>query len=138
MVQKWGYMPKKANLYNKVELSKALSGIKGLDDITYGGLPRNRPTLVSGGAGSGKTMFAMEFIAHGAMEYNEPGVFVSFEENIADLKKNFTSLGYDLDKLIADKKMVIDHVLVERSQIEEAGEYDLKHCSSGWDMPSIL
>ncbi len=119
-------MPKKDNLSKKVELSKALSGIKGLDDITYGGLPRNRPTLVSGGAGSGKTMFAMEFIAHGAMEYNEPGIFVSFEENIADLKKNFISLGYDLDKLTADKKMVIDHVLIERSQIEEAGEYDLE------------
>ena len=119
-------MPKKDNLSKKVELSKALSGIKGLDDITYGGLPRNRPTLVSGGAGSGKTMFAMEFIAHGAMEYNEPGIFVSIEENIADLKKNFISLGYDLDKLTADKKMVIDHVLIERSQIEEAGEDDLE------------
>lgn len=119
-------MPKKENLSKKVELSKALSGIKGLDDITYGGLPRNRPTLVAGGAGSGKTMFAMEFIAHGAMDFNEPGVFVTFEENIDDLKKNFISLGYDLDKLIADKKMVIDNVVIERNLIEEAGEYDLE------------
>ena len=119
-------MPKKENLSKKVELSKALTGIKGLDDITYGGLPRNRPTLVAGGAGSGKTMFAMEFIVHGAMDYNEPGVFVTFEENIGDLKKNFISLGYDLDKLIADKKIVIDNVVIERSLIEEAGEYDLE------------
>ena len=69
-------MPKKENLSKKVELSKALTGINGLDDITYGGLPRNRPTLVAGGAGSRKTMFAMEFIVHGAMDYSEPGVFV--------------------------------------------------------------
>ncbi len=119
-------MVKKENLSKKTELSKALSGIIGLDDITYGGLPRNRPTLIAGGAGSGKTMFAMEFIAHGAMEYNEPGVFVTFEENIGDLKKNFISLGYDLDKLIAEKKMAIDNVVIERSLIEESGEYDLE------------
>jgi circadian clock protein KaiC len=119
-------MPKKETLSKKVELPKALTGINGLDEITSGGLPRNRPTLVAGGAGSGKTMFAMEFIVHGAVDYNEPGVFVSFEENIGDLKKNFMSLGYDLDKLIADKKLAIDHVLIERSQIEEVGEYDLE------------
>jgi circadian clock protein KaiC len=119
-------MPKKETLLKKVELPKALTGINGLDEITFGGLPRNRPTLVAGGAGSGKTMFAMEFIVHGAVDYNEPGVFVSFEENIGDLKKNFMSLGYDLDKLIADKKLAIDHVLIERSQIEEVGEYDLE------------
>jgi circadian clock protein KaiC len=77
-------MPKKENLSEKVQLSKDPTGIKGLDDITFGGLPRNRPTLVAGGAGSGKTMFAMEFLVHGAVEYNEPGVFVSFEENIGD------------------------------------------------------
>lgn len=119
-------MSKKVNLSKKVELSKAQSGIKGLDDITFGGLPRNRPTLVAGGAGSGKTMFAMEFVVHGAIDFNEPGVFVSFEENIGDLKKNFSSLGYDLDELIADKKLIIDHVLIERSNIEEAGEYNLE------------
>jgi circadian clock protein KaiC len=119
-------MPKKEILSKIVELAKAPTGIKGLDDITFGGLPRSRPTLISGGAGSGKTMFAMEFVVHGAIDYNEPGVFVSFEENIGDLKKNFISLGYNLDRLIADKKLVIDHVLIERSQIEEAGEYDLE------------
>lgn len=108
------------------ELAKAPTGIKGLDDITYGGLPRGRPTIVAGGAGSGKTMFGMEFIVHGATDYNEPGVFISFEENINDLKKNFASLGYDLDKLVKEKKVVLDHVFVERSMIEETGEYDLE------------
>jgi circadian clock protein KaiC len=106
-------------------IDKALTGIKGFDDITYGGLPKGRPTLVSGAAGCGKTMFAMEFIVHGAVEYNEPGVFVTFEENVADLKKNFATLGYDLDQLIADKKLVIDHVFLDRSLIMETGEYDL-------------
>ena len=106
-------------------IEKALTGIKGFDDITFGGLPRGRPSLVSGAAGCGKTMFAMEFIVHGAVEYNEPGVFVTFEENVADLKKNFATLGYDLDQLIADKKLVIDHVFLDRSLIMETGEYDL-------------
>ncbi len=108
------------------EIPKALTGIKGFDDITYGGLPGGRPTLVAGGAGSGKTMFSMEFIVHGAVEYGEPGVYVSFEENVNDLKKNFSSLGYDLDKLIKEKKVLLDHVFVERSMIEETGEYDLE------------
>lgn len=106
-------------------IEKAPSGIKGFDDVTFGGLPRGRPTLVAGAAGCGKTMFAMEFIVHGAMEYDEPGVFVTFEENVNDLKRNFASLGYDLDMLIADKKMVIDHVFLDRSLIMETGEYDL-------------
>ena len=107
------------------ELDKARTGIRGLDDVTYGGLPRGRPTLVSGAAGCGKTMLAMEFIVHGAVEFNEPGVFVSFEENVADLKKNFASLGYDLDRLIKEKKMAIDHVFLDRNLILETGEYDL-------------
>jgi len=108
------------------EIPKALTGINGFDDITFGGLPMGRPTLVAGGAGSGKTMFCMEFIVHGAVKYDEPGVFVSFEENINDLKKNFFSLGYDLDKLAKEKKVLLDHVFVERSMIEETGEYDLE------------
>ncbi|WP_424356926.1 circadian clock protein KaiC [Methanocella sp. MCL-LM] len=106
-------------------IEKALTGIKGFDEITFGGLPRGRPTLVAGSAGSGKTMFAMEFIVHGAMDFGEPGVFVTFEENVDDLKKNFASLGYDLDKLCAEKKMSIDHVFLDRSLIHETGEYDL-------------
>jgi circadian clock protein KaiC len=118
-------------------IDKAPSGIKGFDDITYGGLPRGRPTLVAGAAGCGKTMFAMEFIAHGAMEFNEPGVFVTFEENVNDLKRNFASLGYDLDKLINDKMMAIDHVFLDRSLIMETGEYDPTPCSYGSATPSI-
>jgi circadian clock protein KaiC len=110
----------------KKQLEKVPTGIKGFDEITYGGLPRGRPTLIAGGAGSGKTMFAMEFIVHGAIDHNEPGVFVTFEENIGDLKKNFASIGYDLDELIVSKKIAIDHVFVERSQIEETGEYNLE------------
>ncbi len=119
-------MARKEILSKTVELSKALTGITGLDDITFGGLPRNRPTLVAGGAGSGKTMFAMEFLVHGAMDCGEPGVFVSFEENIGELKKNFISLGFDLDELINEKKLIIDNVVIERGLIEEAGEYDLE------------
>jgi circadian clock protein KaiC len=119
-------MARKESVSKKIELPKALTGITGFDDITYGGLPKGRPTLVAGGAGSGKTMFAMEFIVHGAVEYGEPGVYVTFEENIGDLKKNFASLGYNLEKLVDEKKIAIDHVFIERSQIEETGEYNLE------------
>ncbi len=110
----------------RTELPKAPTGISGFDDVTFGGLPIGRPTLVAGGAGSGKTMFAMEFIIHGALNYDEPGVYVTFEENVTDLKKNFASMGFDLDKLVEDKKIAIDHVFVERSLIEETGEYNLE------------
>jgi circadian clock protein KaiC len=120
-------MPKRVNNTPKVVLlPKAATGITGFDDVTFGGLPKGRPTLVAGGAGSGKTMFAMEFIVHGATQFNEPGVFVTFEENIGDLRKNFSSLGYDLEKLVEEKKITVDHVFVERSQIEETGEYNLE------------
>ena len=107
-------------------LKKTLTGIRGFDEITNGGLPKGRPTLVAGGAGSGKTMFAMEFIVHGAVEYDEPGVFVTFEENVADLKENFASLGYDLDRLAREKKIILEHVFLDRSLIMETGEYDLE------------
>jgi circadian clock protein KaiC len=107
-------------------LEKAPTGIRGFEDITFGGLPKGRPTLVAGGAGSGKTMFAMEFIVHGAIEFNEPGVYVTFEENVNDLKQNFASIGYDLEKLIEQKKLIIDHVFLDRSLIMETGEYDLE------------
>ena len=86
-------------------LPKASTGIQGLDEITGGGLPRGRPTLVSGGAGSGKTLFGLEFLVRGATEFNEPGVFMSFEESIPDLTKNVASLGFDLDRLVAEKKL---------------------------------
>ncbi len=107
-------------------LEKSPSGIRGLDEITAGGLPKGRPTLVCGSAGCGKTLLGMEFIARGALDYGEPGVFVSFEESAEDLAKNVLSLGIDLDKLQKEKKVIIDHVYVERSEIEETGQYDLE------------
>ena len=107
-------------------LAKAATGINGLDEITGGGLPRGRPTLVCGGPGSGKTMLAMEFLVRGATQFGEPGVFVMFEENEAELADNGRSLGFDLDGLVAQKKMVLDYVHIERSEFEETGDYDLE------------
>jgi circadian clock protein KaiC len=116
---------KKASQPSSKTLPKAATGIQGLDEITLGGLPRGRPTLISGGAGSGKTLFGLEFLVRGATQYNEPGVFMSFEESIPDLTKNAASLGFDLARLAADKKLSLDHVLITRSEISESGEYDL-------------
>jgi len=107
-------------------LPKAPTGIQGLDEITGGGLPRGRPTLVSGSAGCGKTLLAMEFLARGATEFGEPGVFMSFEENAAELTTNFRSLGHDLDALVARKQLALEFVYIERSEIEETGDYDLE------------
>jgi len=107
-------------------LQKSPTGIQGLDEITRGGLPKGRPTLFCGSAGCGKTLFATEFLVRGAMQYDEPGVFMSFEETGEELTKNVASLGFDLKNLIATKKLVIDHVQVDRSEIEETGEYDLE------------
>lgn len=108
------------------ELPKAPTGIAGLDEITGGGLPRGRPTLVCGGAGCGKTMLAAEFLARGAVEYDEPGVFMMFEESSAELTQNMRSLGYDFEKLQKKKKLALDYVHIERSEIEETGDYDLE------------
>jgi len=116
---------KKAIQESSKTLPKASTGIQGLDEITGGGLPTGRPTLVSGGAGSGKTLFGLEFLVRGATQYSEPGVFMSFEETIPDLTKNAASLGFDLDRLVADKKLFLDHVYISRSEIAETGEYDL-------------
>ena len=107
-------------------IDKAPTGIAGLDEITLGGLPRGRPTLVCGTAGCGKTLLAMEFLVRGAIEHGEPGVFISFEEGTAELTQNVRSLGFDLDELTAQGKLVLDYVHVERSEIEETGEYDLE------------
>jgi circadian clock protein KaiC len=106
-------------------LEKARTGIQGLDEITGGGLPCGRPTLVSGGAGSGKTLFGLEFLVRGATAFNEPGVFMSFEESIPDLTKNAASLGFDLGRLVDEKKLFLDYVHISRSEIAETGEYDL-------------
>lgn len=108
------------------KLVKAPTGIHGFDEITGGGLPQGRPTLVCGDAGCGKTLFSMEFLVRGAMEFNEPGVFMAFEETEQELTTNVSSLGYDLDDLVARKLLLLDHVHVERSEIEETGEYDLE------------
>ncbi len=108
------------------KLPKAPTGIQGFDEITAGGVPRGRPTLVCGGAGCGKTLFSLEFLVRGITQFNEPGVFMAFEETPEELVANVTSLGFDLKKLEAQKKLVIDFVRVERSEIEETGEYDLE------------
>ena len=96
-----------------------------MDEITGGGLPKGRPTLIAGDAGCGKTLFAMEFLVNGAIQYNDPGVFVALEENAEELAQNMASLGFDLNDLVKRKKLIIDYVRIERSEIEETGEYDL-------------
>ena len=106
-------------------LAKAPSGIEGLDEITGGGLPRGRPTLVCGSAGCGKTLLAMEFLVRGATEFGEPGVFVAFEETPGELAQNVRSLGFDLEQLQEQKKIALDYVRVERQEIQETGAYDL-------------
>jgi circadian clock protein KaiC len=107
-------------------LPKAPTGIQGLDEITGGGFPRGRPTLICGSAGAGKTLLAMEFLVRGATQYNEPGVFMAFEETAPELTQNVRSLGFDLDDLGKEKKLVIDFVRIERSEIDETGDYDLE------------
>src|ERR1043165_892757 len=107
-------------------VEKCPTGIHGLDEITFGGLPRGRPTLVCGSAGCGKTLLGMEFLVRGATEFNEPGVCLSFEESAEELASNVASLGFDIKSLVARKSLAIDHVFLERSLIEEAGEYDLE------------
>jgi circadian clock protein KaiC len=108
------------------QLPKCPTGIQGLDEITAGGLPRGRPTLVCGGAGCGKTLLAAEFLVRGAVQFAEPGVFMAFEETEKELTANVASLGFDLAGLIRRKKIVIDYVHVERSEVQVSGEYDLE------------
>jgi circadian clock protein KaiC len=110
----------------KSGVAKCPTGITGLDQITEGGLPKGRPTLLCGTAGCGKTVLAMEFLVRGATEFHEPGVFMAFEETDKDLSQNVASMGFDLPALCARKKLFVDYVRVERSEIEEAGEYDLE------------
>ena len=108
------------------QLLKCPTGIQGLDEITGGGLPRGRPTLVCGGAGCGKTLLAVEFLVRGAAQFDEPGVFMAFEETEAELTANVASLGFDLAGLVRRGKIVIDYVHVERSEAQESGDYDLE------------
>ncbi|RYZ94667.1 MAG: circadian clock protein KaiC, partial [Sphingobacteriaceae bacterium] len=108
------------------QLPKTPTGILGLDEITEGGFPTGRPTLICGDAGCGKTLMSIEFIVRGAIEFNEPGVFIAFEEKADELAVNVASLGFDLAKLQEEKKIKIDHIHIDRSEIEETGEYDLE------------
>jgi circadian clock protein KaiC len=107
-------------------LPKAATGIQGLDEVTAGGLPQGRPTLVCGSAGCGKTVLAMEFLVRGTTQFGEPGVFMAFEETGAELGQNVASLGWDLPALVEKKQLVLDHVHVERAEILETGDYDLE------------
>jgi circadian clock protein KaiC len=112
--------------FDAPRLAKTPTGIGGLDDVTLGGLPAGRPTLLCGAAGCGKTLFGMTFLVKGATLFGEAGVFMSFEERAADLAANVASLGYDIDALVSAKKLAIDYVRIEPSEIEESGEYDLE------------
>jgi circadian clock protein KaiC len=114
------------HLPHSKQLDKTPTGIDGLDALTFGGLPSGRPTLLCGAAGCGKTLFAMTFLVNGATKFGEHGVFMSFEERAGDLTANVASLGYNVDALVAEGKISIDHVRIERAEIEEAGEYDLE------------
>ncbi len=107
-------------------LAKSPTGITGFDEITVGGLPQGRPTLICGSAGCGKTLFGLEFLVRGARDFGEPGVCMTFEERASDLTQNVAALGFDLQSLVDKKQLVIDHVQLERSLIEETGEYDLE------------
>ena len=106
-------------------LHKAPSGIPGFDEISAGGLPFGRTSLVCGAAGAGKTLFGMQFLVRGITDYDEPGVFIAFEETEEDLAQNVSSLGFDLQELVDSNKLALDHIRVERSEIEESGEYNL-------------
>src|ERR1700719_1447154 len=107
-------------------LPKCQTGIAGFDEITLGGLPRGRPSLICGGAGCGKTLFGLEFLARGATDFGEPGVCISFEESADDLAQNAISLGFDLEALERAQKLVVDYIHIDKSEIAETGEYDLE------------
>lgn len=107
-------------------INKVRTGVRGLDEITSGGLPQGRPTLVCGSAGSGKTMLAMEFLVRGAIEFGEPGVFMAFEETASELSQNVASLGFDLPSLVSKRKLYVDYVHIDPSEIQETGDYDLE------------
>src|SRR5688572_30596452 len=115
----------RAAVVRKSSLPKAATGIRGFDAITQGGLPRGRPSLICGGPGCGKTIFGVEFLVRGIEDFSEPGVFIAFEETAEDLAQNVTSLGYDLERLRAAKKLAVDYVHLDPGDMEEAGGYTL-------------
>src|ERR1700692_3750623 len=119
-------MPHAKLKISRTTLAKTPTGIDGLDEVTSGGLPKGRTTLVCGSSGCGKTLLAMEFLVHGALQYGEPGVCMEFEEAADKLTANVRSLGLDLRALVKRKKLLVDHVRVERNEIEETGEYNLE------------
>jgi circadian clock protein KaiC len=119
-------MKKQEDRLRRRSLPKSPTSIQGFDEITGGGLPKGRPTLICGGAGCGKTLFAMEFLVRGATQYNEPGVFMSFEETEQELAANVASLGFDLDDLIRRRKIWVEHIHLERAENEQSGEFDLE------------
>lgn len=110
---------------NRFEITKAKTGIQGLDDVTYGGIPENRPTLVVGNVGTGKTVMAMGFIINGITMYDEPGVFMTFEEKTDELKVNMISMGYELDKFISENKLYLERLHVDQMEIQETGRYNI-------------
>src|SRR5271155_470228 len=119
--------PKTARAIAELEpIEKAPSGIRGLDEITGGGLPRGRTTIVCGGPGCGKTMLGIEFLVRGAIEFDEPGVLMAFEETPADIATNVASLGFDIEDLADRKKLFLDYISVDPSEIQETGDYDLE------------
>jgi circadian clock protein KaiC len=115
-----------AGAHKALPLRKTPTGIAGLDALTFGGLPAGRPTLMCGAAGCGKTLFGITFLVKGSDDHGDPGVFMSFEERQEELTTNVASLGFDLDDLVARKKLVVDYVRLERGEIEQAGDYDLE------------
>ena len=118
--------PKKKRAFNHYQLHKCPTGIKGFDESTEGGLPKNRTTLFSGSTGTGKTLLGIDFLINGATRYDEPGVFMSFEETEDELYEDVASLNLSLQKLVSQKKILLDHVLFERRDIQEKGEFNLE------------
>ena len=112
--------PKKTKAFNDNQIHKCPTGIKGFDQITEGGLPKNRTTLICGGAGSGKTLWGIDFLINGATNYNEPGIFMSFEETEDELYNDVASLNLDLQGLVSQKKILLEYVLLERRDIQES------------------
>jgi circadian clock protein KaiC len=118
--------PKKKRAFNHYQLHKCPTGIKGFDEITEGGLPKNRTTLFSGSTGTGKTLLGIDFLINGAIRYDERGVFMSFEETEHELYEDVASLNLNLQKLVSQKKILLDHVLLERRDIQEKGDFNLE------------